>query len=79
MFDEWVGVTTIVSFIALSAPASAQTDRGTLTGTVKDSTGAVVQAATVKAVHVATNFERSVTTSPQGTPSTAWHWRPATR
>ena len=44
----------------------AQVDRGTLTGTVTDSSGGLVPGATVKAVHVATNFERTVTTSDQG-------------
>ena len=56
----------VVVCLCLAAPRAAQTDRGTLTGTVKDSTGAVVPAATVKAVHVATNFERTVTTSAEG-------------
>src|SRR5688572_25945178 len=59
----------LVSLICLgtAAVSVAQVDRGTLTGTVTDGSGGVVPGATVKAVHVATNFERSVTTSPQGT------------
>ena len=52
--------------IAAAAPLGAQTDRGTITGVVVDSSGAVLAGASVKAVHVSTNFERSVTTSPQG-------------
>src|SRR5262245_7020503 len=48
------------------AAAHAQTDRGTITGVVTDSSGGLLQGASVKAVHVATNFERTVTTSDQG-------------
>jgi hypothetical protein len=58
----------LVSLICLgTATVSwAQVDRGTLTGTVSDSSGGLVPGASVKAVHVATNFERTVTTSDQG-------------
>ena len=56
----------VVVCLCFAAAAIAQTDRGTLTGTVHDSSGAVVPGATVKAVHVATNFERTVTTSADG-------------
>ena len=56
----------VVVCLCFAAAATAQTDRGTLTGTVLDSSGAVVPGATVKAVHVATNFERTVTTSADG-------------
>ena len=44
--------------IASAAPGRAQTDRGTITGQVTDSPAAIVAGASVKAVHVATNFER---------------------
>ena len=57
----------IVSFLSAASSAAAQADRGTITGTVTDSSGGVVANASVKAVHVATNFERTVTTSDQGT------------
>jgi hypothetical protein len=50
----------------LAAPAAAQTDRGIITGVVVDSSGGLVAGASVKAIHVGTNFERTVTTSPQG-------------
>jgi hypothetical protein len=52
--------------LASAALATAQTDRGAITGTVSDSSGAVVPGVSVKAVHVATNFERTVTTSHEG-------------
>ncbi len=50
-----------------TSPATAQTDRGTITGSVVDSSGGAVAKASVKAIHVATNFERTATTSEQGT------------
>ena len=53
--------------IAAAVPARAQTDRGTITGVVVDSSGGLVAGASVKAVHIGTNFERAVATSPQGT------------
>jgi Carboxypeptidase regulatory-like domain len=60
------GVLTAVSLFILAQPASAQTDRGTITGQVADQSGAIIAGASVKAVHVATNFERTVTTSKEG-------------
>src|SRR5687768_9060419 len=57
----------IVLFLGAASSAAAQADRGTITGTVTDSSGGVVGNASVKAIHVATNFERTVTTSDQGT------------
>ncbi len=62
-----VRVALILSLlIASAAPGRAQTDRGTITGVVVDSSGGVVVGASVKAIHVATNFERSTPTSSQG-------------
>ena len=40
--------------------AHAQVDRATLSGVVKDSTGAVIQAGTVTVTHVATNVATRV-------------------
>ena len=57
----------IVLFLSTASSAAAQADRGTITATVTDSSGAVVASASVKAIHVATNFERTVTTSDQRT------------
>src|SRR5881409_4529152 len=45
-------VTICVLLMALAA--SAQTDRGTITGTVSDATGAVIPGATIEAKNVAT-------------------------
>ena len=56
-----------VSLLSIAIPAYAQTDRGTITGQVTDQSAAIIGGATVKAVHVATNFERQVTTSNEGT------------
>jgi hypothetical protein len=60
------GILSLVSLFAIGAAAHAQTDRGTITGQVTDQSSAIIGGATVKAVHVATNFERQVTTSNEG-------------
>ena len=60
------GVLVVVA-VSLPPPRRyAQADRGTITGEVTDQSAAVIRGATVKAVHVATNFERQVTTSDEG-------------
>ncbi len=60
------GILAVASLLTLSQSAYAQTDRGTITGQVTDQSGAIITGASVKAVHVATNFERTVTTSKEG-------------
>jgi Carboxypeptidase regulatory-like domain len=60
------GVLAVASLLTLTQSAYAQVDRGTITGQVIDQSGAIITGATVKAVHVATNFERTVTTSKEG-------------
>src|SRR5918992_1602260 len=60
------GILSLVCLFAIGTVAHAQTDRGTITGQVTDQSAAIIRAATVKAVHVATNFEREVTTSNEG-------------
>ena len=50
----------------LFAQASAQTNKGSIKGTVKDQSGAVVQNATVTVVNVATNEARNATTGDDG-------------
>ena len=47
-------------------PSWSQTDRGTITGTVTDSSGAVVANAKVTAKATNTGAERSTTTSGEG-------------
>lgn len=56
----------LVSLVASVCIAYAQTDRGTITGQVTDQSAAIIPSASVKAIHVATNFERQVTTSNEG-------------
>jgi len=51
---------------AAIAPAGAQTIRGTLTGTVTDSTGAVVPGITVTVTNAATGISTSAVTDRQG-------------
>src|SRR5436305_14848430 len=52
--------------IALFAQASAQTNKGTIKGTAKDQSGAVIQNATVTVVNVATNEARTARTGADG-------------
>ena len=57
----------VVAFQFASVTAlHAQGDRGTITGRVTDQSDAIIPSASVKVVHVATNFERQVTTSDEG-------------
>jgi hypothetical protein len=52
---------------AIAAPLGAQTIRGTLTGTVTDSTGAIVPGATVTATNNSTGISDSTASNAQGT------------
>jgi hypothetical protein len=52
--------------LLLSVSAMAQTNKGTLTGTVKDQTGAAVVGATVVVTNIETNAEKTVTTGDDG-------------
>ncbi len=56
----------LLSLITLCAAAVAQTSRGALTGTVTDSSGAVVSNGTVKITEVATGLTRQTTTNASG-------------
>lgn len=53
--------------LALALPALAQVDRATLSGTVKDPTGAIVGNASVTATHLATNVASKARTTGAGT------------
>lgn len=59
------GRTLVILYLALSLSMtiSAQTSRGTVSGTVKDPNGAVVPGATVTLINAATSVERTVTTN----------------
>ena len=54
------------ALLLLNGPANAQTTFATLTGTVTDSTGAVVPGVTVTATHVATNLQSSTVSNDAG-------------
>jgi outer membrane receptor protein involved in Fe transport len=53
-------------FFGLTASSFAQTDTATLTGTVADSTGAVIPGASVTVRQTATNFSRTITSGSDG-------------
>lgn len=62
-----IGVASLLGVLLLLASAAiAQTSRGTLTGTVMDSTGAVVNNATVTITQAGTNVTRQTTTNSAG-------------
>jgi len=59
----------LLGFLAclfLAVPSWAQTDRATLTGTVTDSTGAVIPGVSVTAVNLDTRVQTPTTTNPAG-------------
>jgi Carboxypeptidase regulatory-like domain/TonB-dependent Receptor Plug Domain/TonB dependent receptor len=61
------GILTLAAALALQASSAfAQVDRATVTGTVRDSSGAVVPGATVTARNVATNVASESVTDAQG-------------
>ena len=57
----------VLLFVFISLPAAAQVDRATLTGTVTDSTGALIQGAKVEAVSAGTALRRETVTGTNGT------------
>ena len=61
-----VGACALVLLIAGVAPAFAQFDRGTISGTVKDSSGGVVPGVTVTATSTSTQQPRSTVTDGSG-------------
>ena len=63
-------VATLLMVIALSIPTNAQTFRGTILGTVTDSSGAAVSGATVTVKNTGTGLLRTVTTDDDGNYST---------
>ena len=60
-------LTLLVFAVCLTCPVFAQTSNtGVITGVVKDEKGGLVPGASVKAVHIGTNAERTATTSSDG-------------
>src|SRR5215207_2995507 len=60
-------VCALLLIAAFAFPAAAQSNKGTITGTVSDPTGAVVKGAKVLATNVATGETREATTGDEGT------------
>jgi hypothetical protein len=61
-----LAATFLTLLLAWAAPAFAQSDRGTITGTVTDPSGAVVPNVKVTATNLDTNEAREATTSGEG-------------
>jgi hypothetical protein len=62
---SWLGL--ILALLFLPAAAMAQSDSGSITGTVKDPNGAIVPGATVTATNDRTGEERTTTSGTDGT------------
>src|SRR5262245_25538513 len=64
----WWGRTCLClsAVLCIAVPASAQLDRGQITGTIKDQTGAVVPGATVIATDLQTQAVRTTATDGSG-------------
>ena len=58
---------TVLCLAAFALPSAAQSNKGTLVGTITDPAGAVVKDAKVTATNVATGETRTATTSEEGT------------
>jgi len=56
----------LMMVVLMIAPVRAQVETGSISGTVRDTSGAAVAGATVTAHNVATSAERSVTTGDNG-------------
>src|SRR6266536_925199 len=52
--------------LCASFPASAQTERGNITGLVRDPSGAAVPGAEVMAIHLSTNVQTKTVSTPAG-------------
>lgn len=64
---RWIGLLASFCFLCFVAiPASAQFDTGTITGTITDSSGAVIPGATVMILDVGTGRQVTVTTDRRG-------------
>ena len=62
---KWIAP-SVMLLVSLPAVMLSQGERGAITGVVRDTTGAVVPAARVSVVDLATNVERTTTTTDTG-------------
>ncbi len=60
------GFTLLMTLLLATVPAYSQTDRGTITGAVTDSSGAVVTGATVTITNAGTNISANIVTNSEG-------------
>ena len=65
--ERWVlGALFVVSMLGFASTASAQFDRGTISGTIKDASGGVVPGVTVTATSVQTQTQTVAVTDATG-------------
>ena len=62
----WIAAALAAAVILQVTPAAAQVDRASLTGTVRDTSQAVIPGVTVTLRHIATNGTTTLVTDPQG-------------
>jgi hypothetical protein len=64
--NKWILMLLLALFLPAGTALAQTSNTGTLTGVVKDEKGAVVPGATVKAINLGTNAERTAATSSEG-------------
>ena len=62
----WAGVLIFLAFWSTPFPASAQTSTATVTGTVRDSSGAVLPGVTITVTHTGRNTSQSTISNDTG-------------
>ena len=63
---SWISGVLAAALIAISTPAIAQVDRASLTGTIKDTSQAIMPGVTVTVRHLATNATTTLVTDGEG-------------
>ena len=71
MIPRWAIAVSAIAILAVPTLTLAQTERGTITGVVMDSTKAAVPGVSVKVINTATNAATTVTSSDSGSYSAA--------
>src|SRR5574341_566924 len=66
LFSRLAALGALLALVFLAGSAEAQLTRGSLSGTVRDATGAIVPGATVTVTNQETNISRTAVTSETG-------------